>query len=86
MRNIAFKAPNTKIFHFKYMRDKSLILYLVWKSFHQNGHQEIEENIISKCHKGNKIQSSPMTCSLHSGKKNNIPILLGQYLEYKIQR
>ena len=54
--------------------------YLVWEAFHQNGHQEIEEDVVTEGHQGHKVQSSPVTGALHAKEEHDIPILLCQDL------
>ena len=56
--------------------------YLVREPLHQNGHQEVEEDIVAKSHESYKIESCPVSGSLHPSKQHNIPVLLGKHLQY----
>ena len=55
---------------------REMVTYLSGKSFDENGDQQIEEDVVSKCHQSNKIERGPVTCLLHAIKQDHIPIFL----------
>ena len=59
----------------------TIFTYLSREAFHKDGHQQVEQHIVSKSHKCNKIEGSPVTCLLHAIEKYNIPVLLSKYLQ-----
>lgn len=40
--------------------------YLGRKAFDENGHQQIEEDVVAERHQRNEVESRPMTRLLHS--------------------
>jgi hypothetical protein len=56
--------------------------YLIGEAFNQDSHQQIEEDIVAKGHQGHKVKGCPVASSLHAQEQHNIPIFLGQNLQY----
>ena len=54
--------------------------YLVGEPFHQNGHQQVEEDVVAEGHQGHEVQGGPVARLLHPGEQDNVPVLLGQDL------
>ncbi len=42
--------------------------YLRLKSFHQNGDQQVEQDVVTKGHQGNEIEGRPVTSLFHAVK------------------
>lgn len=54
--------------------------YLCLKAFNQDGHQQVEEDIVSKGHEGHKVKSRNWWSGCHAIVQNYVPVLLGQNL------
>ena len=59
-------------------------LYLVGESLNQNGDEKVEEDVVTERHQSHKVESSPVTGSLHPGEEDNVPVLLCQHLNTQI--
>lgn len=60
------------------------LAYLVGESLYQDGHQQIEKDVVAKRHQGNKVESSPVAGALHAQKEDDIPILLCEDLHKNV--
>ena len=56
--------------------------YLVRKPLHQDGNQQVEEDIVAEGHEGNKVEGCPVAGFPHPQEKNDVPVFLGQNLEW----
>lgn len=57
--------------------------YLRLETLYQDGHQQVKENVIPKCHESNEVESSPGGGRCHAVVKNLVPVFLGQNLPRK---
>lgn len=55
-------------------------VYLCLKSFHQDGHQQVKQDIVAKRHEGHKVKSSEWRRGSHTVVQNPVPVLLRQNL------
>lgn len=60
--------------------------YLSREALHKDGHQQIEEHIVSKGHESHKVQGSPVAGLFHAIEEHNIPIFLSKYLQQEEQQ
>lgn len=63
------------------MREVKVKADLCWESFNQDGNQQVEENVVSKCHECNEVQGRPSRGHGHAIVQDFIPILLSQDLK-----
>jgi len=54
--------------------------YLSRETFHQDGDEEVEQNVIAKRHKCHEVQRRPVACLLHSVKQHDVPVFLSKDL------
>lgn len=54
--------------------------YLCLKALNQDGHQQVEEDIVSKGHEGHEVKSGKWWSGCHAIVQNNVPVLLRQNL------
>lgn len=54
--------------------------HLCLKSFHQDRHQQVKQDIVAKSHEGHKVKSSEWRRGSHTVVQNPVPVLLGQNL------
>lgn len=59
---------------------QGFFFYLSWESLHQNGHQQVKEDIVAQGHEGNEVEGRPGRGRLHAVIQHRIPVLLCQYL------
>lgn len=50
--------------------------YLRTKAFDQDGHQQVEQDVVAERHEGNEIQCGPVACLFHPVEQHHVPILL----------
>ena len=50
--------------------------YLVGEALHQDGDQEVEEDVVAECHQCHEVQGGPVAGLLHPGKQDDVPVLL----------
>ena len=56
---------------------KSEISYLRAEALHQDGNQQVEQDIVAKRHQRDKIKGCPVARLLHTIKQDHVPIFLG---------
>lgn len=57
--------------------------YLRLETLHQDGHQQVEENVIAKRHEGNEVECCPGGGRCHAVVEDLVPVFLGQNLQRK---
>lgn len=57
--------------------------YLCLETLHQDGHQQVKENIIPKGHECDEVESSPGGGRCHAIVEDLVPVFLGQNLQSK---
>lgn len=60
--------------------------YLRLETLHQDGHQQVEENVIPKRHEGNEVEGCPGGGGCHAVVEDLVPVFLGQNLQRKCLR
>ena len=65
---------------------RGFLSYLRLETFHQDGHQEVEEDVIAKGHQGHKVEGCPGRGGGHPVIKHNVPVFLGEDLGRKEER
>lgn len=55
--------------------------HLRLKSLHQDGHEQIKEDVVAEGHESNKVESRPGRSGGHAVVQNDIPVLLRENLE-----
>lgn len=60
--------------------EKLCCLNLVGESLDEDGHEQVEEDIVAERHQGDKVERRPVARLLHAGEEYNIPVLLCQDL------
>lgn len=51
------------------------------KALHQNGYEQVEEDIVAEGHEGNKIEGSQRRGGGHPVIEHRVPVLLGEDLQ-----
>lgn len=54
--------------------------HLGLKTLHQDGHKQIEEDVVAKSHESNKVKSCPWRGGRHAVVQDHIPVLLRENL------
>ena len=54
--------------------------HLVGEALHEDGHQQVEQNVVAEGHEGHEVEGGPVGGPLHAGEQHNVPVLLGQHL------
>ena len=60
--------------------------YLVGESLNKDGDEQVEEDVVTKGHQGHEVERSPVARSLHPGEQHDIPVFLGQDLDFTRKR
>lgn len=55
--------------------------HLCLKAFHQDGHQQVEEDVIPEGHQGYKVEGGQRRRGRHAVVQDHIPVLLSQDLQ-----
>lgn len=58
-----------------------MVSYLCLKTLNQDGHEQIEEHVVSKCHKSYKVESGAGRGGRHAIVQHHVPVLLGENLQ-----
>jgi len=54
--------------------------YFAWKSFDENGNEEVEQNVVAERHEEDEVQSGPRRRPRHASVQHFVPIFLSQNL------
>lgn len=60
--------------------------HLRLKSLHQDGHQQIKEDVVAESHESDKVERRPGGGGGHAVVENHIPVLLRENLQNKRKR
>lgn len=55
--------------------------YLCLKTLNQDGHEQIEEHVVSERHKSYKVESGAGRSGRHAIVQHHVPVLLGENLQ-----
>ena len=58
-----------------------MCVYLGLEALHQDGHQQVKQDVVSKGHESDKVEGSHRRGGGHAVIQNLVPVLLGQDLE-----
>ena len=50
--------------------------YLSGETFDQNGHQQVEEDVIAERHQRHKVEGGPVARLLHAVEQDDVPVFL----------
>lgn len=56
------------------------LTYLGREAFHEDGHEQVEEDVVAEGHQGHEVQRGPVARLLHAVEEHHVPVLLGQDL------
>lgn len=61
--------------------EERLCPYFSLEALNQNGYQQVEEDVVAKCHEGDKVEGGQRRGGGHPVVEHRVPVLLGEDLQ-----